>query len=239
MSPTSLVLVGGDYSQLEMRITAHITEDETMIADFLSGEDFHARTASRMFRVPLVDVEDGQRGIAKNFNFGVNYGLSVHGAVVRFGLTKERAEELIRLYYETYPRVKEWQTELKRFVRKYGYAETLYGRRRWFPTINDESNKIRGDAERAAINHPIQGSAADIIKMAMISFDKTIEKEQWRGLVKVLMQVHDEATYECPPMLAEEVRYQMSDVFANIVTLRVPLVFEATIGHSWAELKAA
>jgi len=232
------LLVGGDFSQFELRITAHITEDANMIADFHSGEDFHRRTACRMFNTRLEDVMPAERGIAKNFNFGVNYGLSPAGGV-RFGLSKERTAELIDIYYTAYPRIKEWQLETIRQVHSLGYAETLFGRRRWFPEIDDESYKIRGEAERAAINHPIQGSVGDIVKKAMIGMDDVIASLDWYHFVRVLMQVHDEVIYEAAPEVAEELRWRMTEVFSNIVTLRVPVIFEAVIGHSWKELKPA
>ncbi len=229
--------VGGDYSQIELRITAHVSEDVNMIADFESGEDFHRRTAARMNNISAANVTDAQRGLAKNFNFGVNYRITPSGAAIRFGVTKERATELIKLYYQTYPRVKEWQDAMISFARRLGYTETMFGRKRWFPDINDESSKVRADAERAAINLPIQGTAADIIKMAMSALDLIIVDKNWDDLVQPLMQVHDEVIYEAHPAVAEELAFQMEPTFSNIVKLKVPVIFEVIIGTSWKDLK--
>jgi len=229
-------LVGGDLGQIEMRITAHITEDKNMIADFLSGEDFHRRTASRMFGRPPEQISDDERDSGKTLNFGVNYGLSPAGAQ-RFHMTQQRLKEMIDLYYSSYPRVRPWQKETIRKARQIGYAETMFGRKRWFHHINDASAKIRSGEERAATNFPIQGMAADLIKMAMINLDFEIELRGWRPLVKCLMQVHDEVIYEAHNSISEELRYVMDKVFTTVATLRVPIVFESHIARSWAELK--
>ena len=227
------VLLAADYSQIELRIIAALSEEETMIEAFKNGEDIHASTAAKVFNVPLSEVTREQRSNAKTVNFGIIYGVSAFGLSNQTDLTRKESKELIDLYYETYPKLKNYMSAQVDFARDNGYVETILQRRRYLKDINSRNAIVRGAAERNAVNAPIQGSAADIIKIAMINIFKRFEKEGFKS--KMLLQVHDELVFDAHKdeleIIKPIIKYEMEHAFEMIV----PLDVEMGIGENWLE----
>jgi len=229
------MLLAADYSQIELRIVAHMTEDPALLEAFRHDEDIHAATAARVFGVPLAEVTSGMRRRAKVFNFGVLYGLSDYGLSVREKISREEAAEFIRTYFETYPGIQRYVSETIQRVREYGYAETLFGRRRYIPEIHSTNFNVRNAAERAAVNMPVQGTAADIIKIAMDRLDDEMQRRRMRSLMT--LQVHDELMFECPNEELEDMRRLCLDIMPKSLEMKVPLKIDTKTGRNWGEMQ--
>ena len=228
-------LLSADYSQIELRIMAHITEDPALLQAFERDEDIHAATASQVFGVSLAEVTPLMRRRAKVFNFGVLYGLSAHGLSLRERIPREEAAEFIQTYFDKYPGIKRYVEETVQSVRGQGYAETLFGRRRYLPEINSGNHNVRQAAERAAINMPVQGTAADIIKIAMNRIDAEMQRRKLRSLMT--LQIHDELMFECPGEELEEVRSLTVDIMPKSMKMKVPLKIDTKVGKNWGEME--
>lgn len=229
------VLVDADYSQIELRLLAHISNDETMKNAFLSGEDIHSVTASQVFGVPLNDVTKLQRSRAKAVNFGIVYGISAFSLAQDIGVFQNEAKTYIETYLEKYNGVREYMDNIKKKAKDDGYVTTLFGRRRPLPELRASNFNIRSFGERIALNTPIQGTAADIIKLAMVNVHRRMESE---GLdAKLILQIHDELIVECPEKEAETVKRILTEEMENVVSYSVPLDVDAHIGRSWSEAK--
>lgn len=227
------VLVDADYSQIELRLLAHIANDETMIAAFRSGEDIHAVTASQVFGVPLAEVTPLQRSHAKAVNFGIVYGISAFSLAQDIGVFQSEAKAYMDSYFAKYHGVHEYMTRVVEQAKADGYVTTLFGRRRDLPELKSSNFNLRSFGERVALNMPIQGTAADIIKAAMVRVDARMRAEHLQA--RLLLQVHDELIVECPAEEAETVRAILVDEMEHVVDYRVPLLVDAKIGASWAE----
>jgi DNA polymerase-1 len=227
------VLMAADYSQIELRIIAALSKDEGMLAAFLNNEDIHQATAAKVFNVPLEEVTRTQRGNAKTVNFGIIYGVSAFGLSQQTNLNRTEAKELIDTYYATYPKLRNYIHEQVDFARDNGYVTTVLGRRRYLKDINSQNAVVRGAAERNAVNAPIQGSAADIIKLAMIAIQSKLESENWKA--KMLLQVHDELVFDVPKEEVEALQKMIKNEMENAFSLDVPLVVDMGIGTNWLE----
>ncbi|MEL6975979.1 MAG: DNA polymerase I [Bacteroidota bacterium] len=227
------VLLAADYSQIELRIIAALSEEDTMISAFKNGEDIHASTASRVFNVPIEEVTREQRSNAKTVNFGIIYGVSAFGLSNQTDLSRSEAKELIDTYYKTYPKLRNYMSEQVDFARDNGYVQTVLGRRRYLKDINAGNQVVRGAAERNAVNAPIQGSAADIIKIAMINIHKKLSKGGYK--TKMLLQVHDELVFDCYKPELEEMKTLIQTEMENAYQMAVPLDVEVGIGENWLE----
>ena len=227
------VLLAADYSQIELRIIASLSEEENMINAFKNGEDIHASTAAKVFNVPLNEVTREQRSNAKTVNFGIVYGVSAFGLSNQTDLSRSEAKELIETYYETYPKLKAYMSAQVDFAREHGYVETVLNRRRYLKDINSRNAMVRSGAERNAVNAPIQGSAADIIKLAMINIHNRFKKENFKS--KMLLQVHDELVFDAHKdeleIIQPIIKYEMENAFK----MSVPLDVEMGIGENWLE----
>ena len=227
------VLVDADYSQIELRLLAHIANDETMIAAFRSGEDIHAVTASQVFGVPLAEVTPLQRSHAKAVNFGIVYGISAFSLAQDIGVFQSEAKAYMDSYFAKYHGVRTYMTRVVEQAKADGYVTTLFGRRRDLPELKSSNFNLRSFGERVALNMPIQGTAADIIKAAMVRVDARMRAEHLQA--RLLLQVHDELIVECPTEEAETVRAILIEEMEHVVDYRVPLLVDAKIGASWAE----
>lgn len=227
------VLVDADYSQIELRLLAHIANDETMIAAFRSGEDIHAVTASQVFGVPLAEVTPLQRSHAKAVNFGIVYGISAFSLAQDIGVFQSEAKAYMDSYFAKYHGVRAYMTRVVEQAKADGYVTTLFGRRRDLPELKSSNFNLRSFGERVALNMPIQGTAADIIKAAMVRVDARMRAEKLQA--RLLLQVHDELIVECPAAEAETVKAILVDEMEHVVDYRVPLLVDAKIGASWAE----
>ncbi len=227
------ILLAADYSQIELRIIAALSNEETMIEAFKNGEDIHASTAAKVFNVPIEEVTREQRSNAKTVNFGIIYGVSAFGLSNQTSLSRTEAKELIETYYKTYPKLREYINQQINFAREHGYVETVLGRRRYLPSINAGNAIVRGAAERNAINAPIQGSAADIIKIAMINLFNTFEKQNLKS--KMLLQVHDELVFDVYKPELETVIAIIKEKMEGAYALKVPLITDIGIGNNWLE----
>lgn len=227
------VLLAADYSQIELRIIAALSEEETMMNAFKNGEDIHASTAAKVFNVPLNEVTREQRSNAKTVNFGIIYGVSAFGLSNQTDLSRSEAKELIDTYYETYPKLKVYMTSQVDFAREHGYVETVLNRRRYLKDINSRNAVVRGAAERNAVNAPIQGSAADIIKLAMINIHKRFEQENFKS--KMILQVHDELVFDAHKDELEIIKPIIKHEMENAFTMSVPLDVEIGIGDNWLQ----
>ena len=227
------LLMSADYSQIELRLIADLSADKDMIEGFLSGDDIHRITASKIYGVPLAEVTDDQRRHAKTANFGIIYGISAFGLSERLGIARAEAKKLIEGYFATYPHIREYLEKSVESARKLGYAETRLGRRRYLPEINSRNATVRSYAERNAVNAPVQGTAADIIKIAMVRIYDEMEKRGLRS--RMIMQVHDELIFDVVPselpVMRELVERQMAGAYSGAV----PLVAEAGTGDNWLE----
>lgn len=227
------VLLAADYSQIELRIIAALSQENNMIDAFRNGEDIHASTASKVFRVPLTEVTREQRSQAKTVNFGIIYGVSAFGLSNQTTLNRTEAKELIDTYYETYPKLRGYMDSQIAFVRQHGYVETVMGRRRYLPDINAANQVVRAAAERNAVNAPIQGSAADIIKMAMINIHKLLKAQGYHS--KMLLQVHDELVFDARKEELESLKVLVKTQMENAFRIAVPLEVELGVGRNWLE----
>ena len=227
------VLLSADYSQIELRIIAALSDEENMIKAFLNHEDIHASTAAKVFGIPLNEVTREQRGNAKTVNFGIIYGVSAFGLSNQTTLSRSEAKELIDTYYKTYPKLRTYIDNQIHFARENGYVETVLNRRRYLKDINSRNAIVRGAAERNAVNAPIQGSAADIIKLAMINIYKRFEKENFKS--KMLLQVHDELVFDVYKAELDIVKPIIKYEMENAYKLKVPLDVEVGVGENWLE----
>jgi len=227
------VLLAADYSQIELRIIAALSDEETMINAFKNGEDIHASTAAKVFNIPINEVTREQRSNAKTVNFGIIYGVSAFGLSNQTDLTRSEAKELIDTYYETYPKLKAYMSSQVDFARENGYVETVLNRRRYLKDINSRNAVVRGAAERNAVNAPIQGSAADIIKLAMINIHKRFEQENFKS--KMILQVHDELVFDAHKDELEIIKPIIKHEMENAFSLKVPLDVEIGLGNNWLE----
>ncbi|MBE0392940.1 DNA polymerase I [Flavobacterium sp. PL002] len=226
-------LVSADYSQIELRIIAALSGEENMIKAFLNNEDIHKSTASKVFEVPLEEVTREQRSHAKTVNFGIIYGVSAFGLSNQTSLSRSESAALIEAYYKTYPRLKTYIQEQIDFARDNGYVQTVLGRRRYLKDINSQNAMVRGGAERNAVNAPIQGSAADIIKIAMINIHNKLSTENWKS--KMLLQVHDELVFDVHNSELEKIQTMIKYEMENAFKLDVPLIVDLGMGKDWLE----
>ncbi len=238
VAPAGWQLLGADYSQVELRILAHVCGDEAMLGAFARGEDIHARTAAMIYGVPLEDVTPKMRYLAKTINFGLIYGMSGYGLAQRTELSQGEADRFVESYFAQFPAVRAYLDETKRQAREEGYVETLFGRRRYFPELTADSRvpaNMRRAAERMAINMPIQGTAADIIKIAMIRLHRTLREQKLRAAM--ILQVHDELVLEVPDEELEQVRELVRSVMEGAYALRAPLRVDMAVGNNWLEME--
>ena len=227
------ILLAADYSQIELRIIAALSKETNMIEAFKNGEDIHASTAAKVFNVPLAEVTREQRSNAKTVNFGIVYGVSAFGLSNQTNLSRGEAKDLIDTYYETYPKLKAYMSELVDFARDNGYVQTVLGRRRYLKDINSRNAVVRGAAERNAVNAPIQGSAADIIKLAMINIHQKLKEGNYKS--KMLLQVHDELVFDIFKPELDELKTLIKSEMENAFKLEVPLDVEVDTGLNWLE----
>ena len=226
------VLMSADYSQIELRVIAELSQDPKMLESFKKGEDIHRATAARVFNVAQEEVTREQRDQAKTVNFGIIYGVSAFGLAEQTGLSRSEARQLIDTYYETYPVLKNYIENQIHLAREQGFVETILGRRRYLKDINSRNAIVKGHAERNAINAPIQGSAADIIKIAMINLHEKLQKY---FKTKMLLQVHDELIFDVPKSELETVQAMVKEVMESAVSLSIPLIVDVGIGENWLE----
>jgi DNA polymerase-1 len=232
---TGCRLISADYSQLELRLLAHITRDERMLDAFQNGEDIHSQTARLVFGAENEKELKDKRRLAKIVNFAIAYAVEAFGLSARVGISRAEAKKVIEDYYDTYKGVRRFMDEVPKEAKEKGYVTSIYGRRRYVPTINDRNYNVRSRAEREAINMPIQGTASDIVKMAMLEVDEALRRENLK--TRLIMQVHDELLLEAP---AEEVERAMAIVrkeMENAVKLDVPLLVEVGAGDNWMNTK--
>ncbi|WP_186127988.1 DNA polymerase I [Burkholderia gladioli] len=226
-------IVSADYSQIELRIMAHISEDESLLRAFAQGEDIHRATAAEVFGVTPLEVSNDQRRIAKVINFGLIYGMSAFGLASNLGITRDAAKLYIDRYFARYPGVANYMETTRAVAKDKGYVETVFGRRLWLPEINGGNGPRRQAAERAAINAPMQGTAADLIKLSMIAVDGWLERDKLRS--RMIMQVHDELVLEVPEDELALVREKLPEMMSGVAKLKVPLVAEVGAGDNWEE----
>ena len=226
-------LVSADYSQIELRIIAALSGEENMIKAFKNHEDIHRSTAAKVFNVPLDEVTKEQRSNAKTVNFGIIYGVSAFGLSNQTSLSRKEAAELIDAYYATYPKLKSYMANQVDFARENGYVQTVLGRRRYLKDINSANMMVKSGAERNAVNAPIQGSAADIIKIAMINIQRKLTSENWKS--KMLLQVHDELVFDVHNSELEKIQPMIKHEMENAFILDVPLDVEIGTGKNWLE----
>jgi len=238
VAPEGHLLLGCDYSQVELRLLAHVSQDPELMAAFWRDEDVHATTAAAIYGLPLAEVTTKQRALAKTINFGLMYGMGSYGLSARAGLTVAQAREFIAAYFGRFSRVREYLEETKRAASEMGYVETILGRRRYFPELLSKSaagGNLRRAAERAAVNMPIQGSAADVIKLAMIALHRRLREEQLAA--HLVLQVHDELVLEVREDALDATRALVVDCMGNAYQLRVPLKVDVAVGKNWMEMK--
>ncbi|MCD9618160.1 DNA polymerase I [Chryseobacterium gleum] len=226
-------IISADYSQIELRLIAEISGEENMIKAFQDGEDIHASTAAKLFKIPLAEVSKTQRSQAKTVNFGIIYGQGAFALAEQTGLSRTEAKQMIEAYFETYPKLKEYMAEQVNKARQLGYVETILGRKRHLKDINSNNFVVRGHAERNAVNAPVQGSAADIVKIAMIKIDRELEEQQLK--TKMLLQVHDELVFEAPADEIESASQLIRTEMENALKTQVPLLVEIGVGDNWLE----
>jgi DNA polymerase-1 len=223
--------VSADYSQIELRIMAHISQDASLLGAFAAGEDIHRATAAEIFGVGLKEVDAEQRRYAKVINFGLIYGMSAFGLAGQLGIERSAAQQYMERYFARYPGVAEYMRTTREKAREQGYVETVFGRRLWLPEIKSSNGARRQGAERAAINAPMQGTAADLIKMAMIAVQGWLEREKLA--TRLIMQVHDELVLEVPQAELESIRRTLPGLMTGVAQLAVPLVVDVGVGPNW------
>ncbi|MCU4519608.1 DNA polymerase I [Acinetobacter schindleri] len=231
VAPEGRILLAADYSQIELRLMAHLSQDDALVDAFIHGQDVHRRTAAEVLGIALEDVTNDQRRQAKAVNFGLLYGMSEFGLTRQLGFTRQESQEYIKQYFHRYPGIYEYMQRTRQVALEQGFVETILGRRLYTPDIDARNMMIRKAAERAAINAPLQGSAADIIKMAMIEVDKMLPKDQ----AKMLLQVHDELVFEVDEAIADELAPKLAEVMQSVVQISVPLLVEVGQGKNWDE----
>jgi DNA polymerase-1 len=231
VAPEGYTLLAADYSQIELRIMAHLSQDTGLLKAFAAGEDIHRHTASEIFRVRWDDVSDDQRRSAKAINFGLIYGMSAHGLSKQLGIDRAQAADYMTVYFERYPGVKNYMNSTRDQAKQDGYVETLFGRRLYLPEINASNGLRRQYAERTAINAPMQGTAADIIKQAMIDIQHWLSTE--KPNIRMIMQVHDELVFEVPTEQLDYAREQINKYMTNAAELAVPLEVGIGSGLNW------
>ena len=235
IAPPGSYLLATDYSQIDLRALAHLSQDKSLLDAFRGDEDIHTATAAQVFGVEPSAVTPDMRRVAKTVNFGVIYGMSDYGLEQATGLSREEAAQFIAAYFEKYPGVKKYLESTKEQARKLGYVQTILGRRRSIPEINSSNRQVREAAERMAINMPVQGTSADIIKVAMINLDREIDKRQLES--KMLLQVHDELIFEVPETELEEMRQLVPEIMSTALKLSVPLKVDIKVGKNWGEME--
>jgi DNA polymerase-1 len=233
IAPKNHKILAADYSQIELRIMAHLSGDEGLLKAFAAGEDIHRATAAEVFGMPVEEVSNEQRRSAKAINFGLIYGMSAFGLGRQLGIPRGEAQEYVDLYFQRYPGVKDFMDSTRESAREKGYVETVFGRRLYLPEINHSNGMRRQYAERTAINAPMQGTAADIIKRAMIEVDQWIENSGFD--ITLIMQVHDELVFEVHKDLVDEVKPEIDRLMTQVAELRVPLVVDIGTGKNWDE----
>lgn len=233
IAPAGYRIISADYSQIELRIMAHISQDEGLLKAFAAGEDIHSTTAAEILGIPLDQVDQEQRRYAKVINFGLIYGMSEFGLATQLGIERSAARAYMERYFARYPKVESYMQQTREKARRLGYVETVLGRRLWLPEINNANGNRRQGAERAAINAPMQGTAADIIKLAMIAVSNWLHKKKLRS--KLIMQVHDELVLEVPDDEVVLIKSNLAEYMSNVLQLDVPLVIEIGIGDNWEQ----
>jgi DNA polymerase-1 len=225
------VIASADYSQIELRIMAHISGDEALLRAFHEGQDVHRATASEVFGLPVDEVSSEQRRYAKTINFGLIYGMSAFGLAKALSIDNTAAKNYITRYFERFEGVKRYMDDTRAQAKSRGYVETVFGRRLYLPEINSPNGPRRAGVERAAINAPMQGTAADLIKMSMVAVQKRLDDEQRR--TKMIMQVHDELVFEVPHDEIEWLKATVPGIMAGVAGLKVPLLAEMGVGENW------
>src|SRR5258707_8955481 len=233
IAPADSHIVSADYSQIELRIMAHISRDAGLLKAFEAGEDIHRATAAEIFSVELENVAAEQRRYAKVINFGLIYGMSAFGLAAQLGIERSAAQLYMDRYFARYPGVAEYMRATREKARTQGYVETVLGRRLWLPEIRSGNGMRRQGAERAAINAPMQGTAADLVKLAMIAVQRWIEEQMLA--TKLVMQVHDELVLEVPDAELDRVKAEVERLMMGVAELDVPLVVDAGVGDNWEE----
>ncbi|TMH87820.1 MAG: DNA polymerase I, partial [Betaproteobacteria bacterium] len=231
IAPARSKLVSADYSQIELRIMAHLSGDESLKRAFARGDDVHRATAAEVFGLPLEQVTHDERRTAKVINFGLIYGMSSFGLAQNLGIERATAQAYIESYFARYPGVKRYMDQTRSRARTQGYVETVFGRRLWLPEMKSGSPMRRQAAERAAINAPMQGTAADLIKLAMISVQGWLDEKNSK--TKLIMQVHDELVLEVPENELEEVKARLRELMQSVAKLDVPLLVDVGVGDNW------
>jgi DNA polymerase-1 len=233
IAPAGHVLLAADYSQIELRIMAHLSGDKGLLGAFANDLDVHRATAAEVFEMELEAVTDDQRRSAKAINFGLMYGMSAFGLGKQLGIGRGQAQEYVDLYFDRYPGVKTYMDDIRESAAKLGYVETMFGRRLYLPEINARNAQRRQYAERSAINAPMQGTAADIIKKAMLAVHEWLASDT--SGARMIMQVHDELVFEVPEAAADAVKEQVVKLMCDAATLSVPLRVDAGVGRNWDE----
>ncbi|MBP8169897.1 MAG: DNA polymerase I, partial [Azonexus sp.] len=231
IAPPGHSIVSADYSQIELRIMAHLSSDARLLEAFAQGEDVHRATAAEIFGVTPLEVGPDQRRVAKSINFGLIYGMSAFGLARQLGLERSAAQTYIDRYFARYPGVAAYMEEAREMARQTGYVETAFGRRLWFPEIRSSNGNRRQGAERAAINAPMQGTAADLIKLAMIAVQNWLESSGLKS--RLVLQVHDELVLEVPDDELMEIRIHLPRLMTQVADLKVPLIVEVGVGPNW------
>jgi DNA polymerase-1 len=231
VAPTGSVILSADYSQVELRIMAHLSGDESLLSAFAAGEDIHRATAAEVFGRKLAEVSAEERRYAKTINFGLIYGMSAFGLAQQMGVERATAQSYIQSYFLRYPGVKRYMDETRAQAKETGFVETVFGRRLWLPEIRSSNAGRRGNAERAAINAPMQGTAADLIKLAMIATQKWLDEQKLQ--TKIIMQVHDELVFEVPEVEKEKVMKKLPELMGGVASLKVPLLVDVGVGPNW------
>ncbi|HWI37356.1 MAG TPA: DNA polymerase, partial [Burkholderiales bacterium] len=231
IAPAGSKIVSADYSQIELRIMAHLSGDENLRKAFAAGEDIHRATASEVFGVPLAAVESEHRRVAKVINFGLIYGMSSFGVAQNLGIDRGTAQTYVDRYFQRFPGSKRYMDETRQRAKELGYVETVFGRRLWLPELRSGAPVRRQAAERAAINAPMQGTAADLIKLAMIAVQKWLDDS--RAQTKLIMQVHDELVLEVPDAELAATQAKVRELMQSVHQLEVPLVVEVGVGENW------
>jgi len=231
IAPPGSKIVSADYSQIELRIMAHLSGDENLRRSFAEGEDIHRATAAELFGVPLTGVEPEHRRVAKVINFGLIYGMSSFGVAQNLGIDRGTAQTYVERYFQRYPGSKRYMDETRKRAKELGYVETVFGRRLWLPELRSGAPVRRQAAERAAINAPMQGTAADLIKLAMIAVQRWLDETHAKA--KLIMQVHDELVLEVPDAELEATQAKVRELMQGVHRLDVPLVVEVGVGENW------
>jgi DNA polymerase-1 len=231
VAPPGHRILSADYSQIELRIMAHLSGDENLLAAFRSGEDVHRRTAAEVFGIPGSEVAAEQRRYAKTINFGLIYGMSAFGLASQLGIERSAAQQYMDRYFMRYPGVKAYMDQTRKSAREKGYVETVFGRRLYMIDIRASNNQRRQGAERAAINAPMQGTAADLIKLAMIQVHRWLREQQLAS--RLVLQVHDELVFEVPDSEVELLERELPRLMTGVAHLAVPLVVDVGVGPNW------